>query len=56
MMQAEKVLRVSELIHLIINRVYYKFGQLQSLVRALKGKWQTTVVCKFYAKFRRLVD
>jgi len=38
MTQAENILHVSKLIHLIINRVYYKVGQLQSLVRALKGK------------------
>jgi len=38
MMQAENILTFFKIDTLIINRVYYKVGQLQYLVRALNGK------------------
>ena len=37
-MQAENIFTCLKIDTLIINRVYYKLGQLQYLVRALKGK------------------
>ena len=43
MMQAENIFTCFKIDTLIINRVYYKVGQLQYLVRALNGNWQTTV-------------
>jgi len=43
MTQAENIFACFKIDTLIINRVYYKYGQLQYLVRALKGKLQTTV-------------
>jgi len=38
MMQAENIFTCLKIDTLIINLVYYKVGQLQYLVRALKGK------------------
>jgi len=42
MMQAENSFTCFKIDTVIINGVYYKVGELQYLVRALKGKWQTT--------------
>jgi len=43
MMQAENIFMCFKIDTRIINPVYNKVGQLQYLVRVLKGKWQTTV-------------
>ena len=39
-MQADNIFKCFKIDTLIINRVFYKLGQLQYLVRAFKGKWQ----------------